>query len=112
MAKDSNKRAVLARRKVELAHAVNNDFSNAIIAKRIGKLRFAAVKFIKKVSGHSIEQRDGYLELTEKWDSLSHAEIIRIADQCPANPSIRDLHRTPEENSSTSSRLNEISNEP
>ena len=98
MAKDSDKQAVLAKRKVELAHAVNHSFSDSIIAKRVEKLRSAALKLLKKESHRSLYDSQDNSELNKKWDSLTHPEIIEIANKWPDNPSIRDLQRILDEN--------------
>ncbi len=48
MAKDSDKRSVLDRRKQELGHALNHDLEAAVIARRADKVRAAALAVIKK----------------------------------------------------------------
>lgn len=104
MAKDSNKRAVLAKRKLELEHAIRHDFSDSIIAKRVEKVRFAALKLIKKDLGQNYTMPlDGiplqpessrymdWFRLAEKWNSLASSEIVELVKQWPDNPSVRDL---------------------
>lgn len=104
MAKDSDKRAVLAKRKVELEHALKHEFSDALITKRAEKLRFAAIRLIKKELGRDYSMpSDGvpvfpessqymdWFRLTMKWDALSTAEIIELAGDWPDNPTVRDL---------------------
>ena len=91
MAKDSNKRAVLAKRRVELLHAIAHDFSETVVSQRLEKLRFAALKLIKKESNVSLHGSTNYDELTEKWNSLSQTQILELANDWPDNPSIRDL---------------------
>ena len=108
MAKNSDKRAVVAKRKVELVHAIRNDFPDDQILARAEKLRFAAIKFIKKRLGQeSSAAPDGsprypgsnrymdWYRLTERWKSMTVEEVIELANSWPVKPSLRDLgHRS------------------
>jgi len=89
MAKNSDKRAVVEKRRVELLHAIRGEFSEDQILTRVEKLRFAIFKFIKKeFNGRSSGAPNG---LVEKWDSMSAERIIVIANSWPKNPTIRNV---------------------
>ena len=77
MAKNSDKRAVVEKRRMELLHAIRHDFSEHQILMRVEKLRFAAFKFIKKeFDGRSSGIPDG---LIEGWEAMTPDEIIELA---------------------------------
>ena len=96
MAKDSDKRSVLVRRKKELDHALKHDFATAAIARRAEKVRSAAIAVIKKhrwAFAH-LEGAPGnreWKELKERWDQLTTDEIVALVRQWPPRPAIRDV---------------------
>ena len=97
MAKDSNKHAVLVRRKKELDHALKHEFSAAAIAKRAGKVRAAAIAVIKKYRGPfgHLEGQPGnreWKELKETWAQLTTDEIVQLVRSWPPSPAIRDVY--------------------
>jgi len=96
MAKDSDKRSVLDRRKKELDHALKHDLAPAAIARRAEKVRAAAIAVTKKYRGAfaHLEGARGHREwkeLTEKWEQLTTDEIVELVRQWPPRPAIRDV---------------------
>jgi hypothetical protein len=96
MAKDSNKRRVLNRRKEELDHALNHGFKPAVIARRADRLRAAAIAVVKKlrsdfahVSGAPGNKE--WIELTERWERFTTDEIVELAKKWPAIPRLQDV---------------------
>jgi hypothetical protein len=94
MAKNSNKLAVLARRKNELDHALKHDFSSEAVAKRAEKVRSAAIAVIKKFRGDFADYEggsDGWNELPQKWKQLTTSEIAAIVGKWRPNPGAREV---------------------
>jgi hypothetical protein len=96
MAKDSDKRRLLNRRKQEIDHALNHGFDAAAIACRADKLRTAAIAVIKKfrsdfahVSG--APRKKEWIELTERWERFTTDEIVELAKKWEAIPSLQDV---------------------
>ena len=96
MAKDSNKRAVLNRRKLELDHAITNEFSASAIVRRAEKLRAAALAVAKKYCGDFAHlegcpgNRD-WIELKTQWEQFTIDEVIEIASHWPEKPTVRHV---------------------
>ena len=93
---DSDKRALLAKRKLELEHAVRNEFAPEHIAKRIENVRSAALAVVKKYRGAFANVTDGpgnaEWELQkQKWSDLSHSQILSICESWPDQPSIQHV---------------------
>jgi hypothetical protein len=99
MAKDSDKLAVLHRRKTELDHALKHGFSAIAIERRAEKVRAAAIAVIKKYRGPFAHVEGGpgsqeWKELNERWNQFSTAEIITLVHRWPSSPTIRDVRLT------------------
>lgn len=97
MAKDSNKRRVLDRRKEELDHALKHDLAPAAIARRAEKVRAAAIAVIKKYRGPFAHVEGGpgntrWRELEQRWDQLTIDEIVEIVRRWPPRPALRDVY--------------------
>ena len=96
MAKDSDKRAVLNRRKLELDHAINNEFTASAVARRAEKLRAAAIAVAKKYRGDFAHLEDcpgnrDWIKLKEQWEQFTIDEIIEIALNWPERPTVRHV---------------------
>lgn len=77
---DSDKLARLAKRKLEMEHAIRNEFSHEHIARRIENVRSAALAAVKKY-------RDAFANVVgtpgneawefqkQKWEELTHAQF-------------------------------------
>lgn len=97
MAKDSNKRQVLNRRKQELDHALNHGFEAAVIARRAERLRTAAIVVIKKLRGKfaHVSGAPGnkeWIALTERWQRFTTDEIVELSKKWQAVPTLQDVH--------------------
>ena len=89
MAKNSDKRAVVAKRRTELLHAIRNEYPSDQILTRVEKLRFAVTKFVKKELHRTLADEPS--SLTEKWNLLTADKIIEIAQAWPESPAFKDM---------------------
>lgn len=96
MAKDSNKRIVLVRRKKELDHALKHDLGPDSVSKRAEKLRAAAIALIKKCRSPFAEVEGGpgnkeWTELNQQWEQLTIEEIVALVSKWSSNPGMREI---------------------
>ena len=96
MAKDSNKRRVLARRKQELDHAIMHGFTSEALQLRAEKLRSAAVAVLKKYRGAfaHVEGASGHStweSLQARWEGMKVGEIIELSAQWGSKPTLSDV---------------------
>jgi len=93
---DSDKRAILAKRKLQLKHAVRNELAPEYVAKRIEKVRSAALAVLKKYRGAFANVTDApgnqAWELQkQEWSDLTHPQILNICETWPENPNIQHV---------------------
>jgi len=96
VAKDSDKRRVLQRRKQELDHALKNAYPLAAVQVRAEKLRAAAIAVLKKHGGPFplVEGTWGNIAWTTmraRWEALSISEIIGLSSRWGTHPTFRDI---------------------
>ena len=96
MAKDSDKFALLYRRKTELDHAIRHEFARDAIERRANKLRSAAIGVAKSQRGafahvSGCTGHKEWLELKRRWEEFSVDEILEISEQWPSQPTIRHV---------------------
>lgn len=96
MAKDSDKRSVLNRRKQELDHALRHGFPPAAVEVRVEKLRAAAIAVLKKNSGPFALVEDGpgnaaWKALRARWEALSVDEIVALTAEWGSQPTVRGI---------------------
>ena len=84
MAKNSDKRLVLARRKQELEHAMRHGYSTEVIHVRAEKLKAAAIAVLKKYHAANWEF------LRARWEVLTADEIIELSAGWGPQPTHRD----------------------
>ena len=97
MAKDSNKRRVLARRKQELDYAIAHGFSPEAVRLRAEKLRAAEVAVLKKYRGPfaHVEGAPGHSTweaMQARWEGLSVDEMVELSAGWGPEPTLRDVH--------------------
>ncbi len=96
MAKDSDKRRVLQRRKQELEHAIKHSYSIERVQTRAEKLRSAAIAVLKKYGGPFVlveGTRDNsiWIAMQMRWESLLISEIIGLSSRWGTHPTVRDV---------------------
>ena len=96
MAKDSDKLTLLKRRKVELEHALTQGYADDAVDSRVEKLRLAALAVAKKYRGDfaHLEGCSGnkeWMQLKDRWEGFSVAEIIQIVEGWPTQPKIKHV---------------------
>ena len=85
VAKDSDKRRVLARRKQELDHAIRHGYLAETINVRVEKLRAAALAVLKKYPDANWESTRA------RWEVLTADEIVEISTGWGPQPTLRDV---------------------
>lgn len=96
MAKNSDKQALLEKRRKELIHACTNNFADHIISRRAEKLRLAALGLIKKELGRyehikPSNRHDAWQKLVLTWNNITVNQIIELAKTWPEHPTLRAL---------------------
>jgi hypothetical protein len=89
MAKDSDKRRVLTRRKQELDHAIRHSYSMEAVTLRAEKLRAAALAVLKKYRSRG--GLAGEESLQARWEGLSVEEIVELTVGWGPQPTLRDI---------------------
>lgn len=90
MAKESNKRRVLNRRKQELDHAIKHKLSASVVVRRAEAIRIAVLAVIKKSADLYSGPIARLFEVRDKWLQLTTDEIVELARKWPAKPRVRD----------------------
>ena len=86
MAKDSDKLAVLERRRIELLHAIKHELSEEQLLKRVQRVKQAVFAVAKQyhVRGRPFKRFENNLEwqrVERFWESLSSAAVIELVTQ-------------------------------
>ncbi len=85
MAKDSNKRRVLDRKKQELDHALRHNYSIEKLHVRAEKLRTAVLAVLKKMRSLIDDS------LVERWKGMCVEEVLERAAKWDPHPTWRDI---------------------
>lgn len=96
MAKDSDKKRVLEKRRVELLHSIEHDADQEMIQKRVIKLLEAIYAVAKKeqsrIHPFTSEAKNEQLQAIKRgWESLAIEKVVAIVAGWPENPTYREV---------------------
>jgi hypothetical protein len=96
VAKDSDKRRVLIRRKQELDHAIANSYPARALHVRAEKLRAAAIAVLKKYRGAFAHVEGGpghsaWESFQARWAAMTVDEIIELSAGWGTPPTLCDV---------------------
>jgi hypothetical protein len=97
---NSDKSSLLARRKLELDHAIKHGFDQVKIARRADRVRAAVIAVLKKDRSRYLIDPSGprardWKAIEDKWRNMSTDEVIEMSRHWTTRPSSRDLGAPP-----------------